>query len=192
VARVLVPLATGFEEIEAVTVIDILRRAGIDVVVASLEPGPVQGSHGITIAADQDLSAVMDQHFDMVALPGGMPGAANLQRDSRITSLLQSTAGHGGVIAAICAAPMVLAAAGLLQGYRATSYPGFLDSAAAQGTVISNEAVVSDGNRVTSRGPGTAMDFALALVENLLGSKSRQALEQTLQRQVSSSESRDR
>jgi len=192
VARVLVPLATGFEEIEAVTVIDILRRAGIDVVVASLEPGPVQGSHGITLAADQDLSTVIDQHFDMVALPGGMPGAANLQRDSRITSLLQSTAGHGGVIAAICAAPMVLAAAGLLQGYRATSYPGFLDSAAAQGTVISNEAVVSDGNRVTSRGPGTAMDFALALVENLLGSKSRQALEQTLQRQVSSSESRDR
>jgi len=192
VARVLVPLATGFEEIEAVTVIDILRRAGIDVVVASLEPGPVQGSHGITLAADQDLSTVIDQHFDMVVLPGGMPGAANLQRDSRIISLLQSTAGHGGVIAAICAAPMVLAAAGLLQGYRATSYPGFLDSAAAQGTVISNEAVVSDGNRVTSRGPGTAMDFALALVENLLGSKSRQALEQTLQRQVSSSESRDR
>lgn len=191
-ARVLVPLATGFEEIEAVTVIDILRRAGIDVVVASLEPGPVQGSHGITIAADQDLSTVMDQHFDMVALPGGMPGAANLQRDPRIISLLQSTAGHGGAIAAICAAPMVLAAAGLLQGYRATSYPGFLDSAAAQGTVISNEAVVSDGNRVTSRGPGTAMDFALALVENLLGSKSRQAVEQTLQRQVSSSGSRDR
>jgi 4-methyl-5(b-hydroxyethyl)-thiazole monophosphate biosynthesis len=191
-ARVLVPLATGFEEIEAVTVIDILRRAGIDVVVASLEPGPVQGSHDITVAADQDLSTVIDQHFDMVVLPGGMPGAANLQRDSRIISLLQSTAGHGGVIAAICAAPMVLAAAGLLQGYRATSYPGFLDSAPAQGTVISNEAVVSDRNRVTSRGPGTAMDFALALVENLLGSKSRQAVEQTLQRPVSSSESRDR
>jgi 4-methyl-5(b-hydroxyethyl)-thiazole monophosphate biosynthesis len=191
VARVLVPLATGFEEIEAVTVIDILRRAGIDVVVASLEPGPVQGSHGITIAADQDLSAVMDQRFDMVALPGGMPGAANLQQDARIVSLLQSTAGHGGVVAAICAAPMVLATAGLLQGHRATSYPGFLDSAAEQGTVISDEAVVSDGNRVTSRGPGTAMDFALALVENLLGRKSRQAVEQTLQRQVGSSETRD-
>ncbi len=190
-ARVLVPLATGFEEIEAVTMIDILRRAGIDVVVASLDPGPVKGSHGITIAADQDLGAVMDQHFDMVALPGGMPGAANLQRDSRIVSLLQSTAGHGGVIAAICAAPMVLAAAGLLQGRRATSYPGFLDSAAVQDTVISNEAVVTDGNRVTSRGPGTAMDFALALVENLLGRESRQAVEQTLQRQVSNSETRD-
>jgi len=181
-ARVLVPLAAGFEEIEAVTVIDILRRAEIEVVVASLEPGLVAGSHGIEIAADQDLDAVLDQRFDLIALPGGMPGAANLRQDQRVIAMLRDTVEHGGTTAAICAAPMVLAAAGLLQGRRATSYPGSLDADAVAGLTLEDEPVVTDGNQITSRGPGTAMDFALALVENLRGNKQRQRVEQALQR----------
>lgn len=181
-ARVLVPLAAGFEEIEAVTIIDILRRAGVEVVVAGLHPGPVTGSHQITVTPDLDLDGAMTQTFDMIALPGGMPGADNLQHDQRIIDLLRATADRGGFTAAICAAPKVLAAAGLLEHRRATSYPGFLDPQSVRGLVLSEEPVVQDGPRLTSRGPGTAIDFALALVENLAGEDQRDAVETGLQR----------
>lgn len=173
--RVLVPLAEGFEELEAVTIVDILRRAGIEVVVASLGDSPVAGSHGIRLEADAPLADVLDGHFDMVALPGGMPGAEHLKRDPRIAALLRRTRGAGLPVAAICAAPMVLEAAGLLAGRRATSYPGFLADAA-------GEAVVADRGVITSRGPGTALDFALALVEELEGPAVREAIESRLER----------
>lgn len=175
--RVLVPLAEGFEELEAVTVIDILRRAGIEVVVASLAGSPVTGSHGIRIAADTPLAAVVEQDFDMIALPGGMPGAEHLRNDPRVADFVRRLHGRGRPIAAICAAPMVLAAAGVLAGRRATSYPGFL------GEASTGEAVVVDGNVITSRGPGTALDFALTLVEALMGPAARQATESRLERE---------
>jgi len=178
--RVLVPLAEGFEELEAVTVIDILRRAGIEVVVASLAASPVTGSHGLRIAADTPLAALVEQDFDMIALPGGMPGAAHLKNDARVAAIARRLAARGRPVAAICAAPMVLAAAGLLNGRRATCFPGFLDDAA--GTTVTDEPVVSDRGVITSRGPGTALDFALALVETLEGEAARRAVESRLQR----------
>jgi len=178
--RVLVPLAEGFEELEAVTIIDILRRAGIEVVVASLAGNPVTGSHGIRISADTPLAALVEQDFDMIALPGGMPGADHLNKDPRVANLVRSLHGKGRPVAAICAAPMVLAAAGVLAGRRATSYPGFLKESD-QVTRV-GDAVVVDGGIITSRGPGTALDFALALVEELAGRPVRDATESRLER----------
>ena len=178
--RVLVPLAEGFEELEAVTIIDVLRRAGIDVVVASLGESPVAGSHGIRIAADTPLAALAEQEFDMIAMPGGMPGADHLKKDARIAQLIHRLREQGKPVAAICAAPMVLAAAGVLDGRRATSYPGFLKDA--KQTTVVEDAVVSDGGIITSRGPGTALDFALALVAELRGVGARDDVEAALQR----------
>ena len=116
----------------------------------------------------------------MVVLPGGMPGAANLKQDGRIVDLLQNMAAAGKYTAAICAAPMVLAEAGVLEGKQATSYPGFLDGRT--GITLSTATVVRDGKVLTSRGPGTAMDFALALVETLTGAAKRQEVEAALVR----------
>lgn len=181
-SRVLVPLAEGFEEIEAVTVIDLLRRAGVDVVTAGLAPGNVTGSHGIAVQPDAELDDVVDQDFDMVALPGGMPGAENLAADARLLAILRRIADAGGFSAAICAAPIVLARAGVLAGRRATSFPGFLTPASAPGTILSDDPIVEDGRVITSRGPGTAMDFALALIERLEGDSVRQSVESRLQR----------
>jgi protein deglycase len=181
-SRVLVPLAEGFEEIEAVTVIDLLRRAGIEVLVAGLSAGPVTGSHGITLEPDVALQDVLEETFDMVALPGGMPGAKHLAEDSRLCALLQRMAADDRYIAAICAAPGVLAKAGLLAGKRATSFPGFLSPESAPLTQVLEEAVVEDGKVITSRGPGTAMDFALALIQRLEGANLRREVEARLQR----------
>ena len=179
-ARVLVPLAEGCEEIEAVTIIDLLRRAGIEVVVAGLRSGPVRASRGVQILPDTVLDAVLGDDFDMIALPGGMPGAATLRGDPRILKLVRDMSAAGRHVAAICAAPMVLAEAGVLEHRRATSYPGFLDEFPA--VERRDEAVVCDGPVLTSRGPGTAMDFALALVETLAGKVKRQQVEAALQR----------
>src|SRR5262245_41156308 len=178
--RVLVPLAEGFEELEAVTIIDILRRAHFEVVVASLGGSPVTGSHGIQVAADTPLAALTGQDFDLVALPGGMPGAERLKKDPLVTDLVRRMHDKGRPVAAICAAPMVLAAAGALDGRRATSFPGFL--ADAERTEVVGDAVVVDRGVITSRGPGTALDFALTLVETLEGTAARRAIESRLER----------
>lgn len=180
-ARVLVPLAQGCEELEAVTIIDILRRAGVEVTSAGLTAGPVHASRGTVLLPDMSLDAMLQQEFDMIVLPGGMPGSEHLKNDVRIIALLQNMSAAGKYVAAICAAPMALHAAGLLQGRRATSYPGVLDQL--PGThIICADAVVVDGRLVTSRGPGTAMDFSLMLVELLLGRARRDAVEAPLQR----------
>ena len=179
--RVLVPLAEGFEELEAVTIIDVLRRAGIEVVVASLDASPVTGSHGIRISADTPLAALMEQDFDMIALPGGMPGADHLKKDARVTEIVRRLHERGRPVAAICAAPMVLDAAGVLDGRRATSYPGFLKDAKC--ATIVGDAVVVDRGVITSRGPGTALDFALTLVAELAGPVVRDAIESRLERE---------
>lgn len=181
-ARVLVPLAQGCEELEAVTVIDLLRRAGIDVVTAGLDEQPVTASRGVRLIPDAALSEVMGEDFDMIVLPGGLPGADHLDRDARIHALLTSMSESGRFTAAICAAPKVLASAGLLDGKSATSYPGVIDAMGLKNTRLLQDAVVIDGKVVTSRGPGTAMDFALALIELLLGPEKRREVETPLVR----------
>ncbi len=176
-STVLVPLAEGCEELEAVTIVDLLRRAGIEVVTAGLADGPVTASRGTRLLPDATIEAVLSRDFDMIVLPGGLPGADHLDRDPRIHSLLERMARQGRYTAAICAAPKVLAHAGLLGGRRATSYPGVLDRMGLGDVQLSGEAVVVDGRVITSRGPGTAMDFALTLIEALAGRAKRDEVE---------------
>lgn len=180
--RVLVPLAQACEELEAVTIIDLLRRAGIEVVTAGLNPGPVTASRGVVLIPDTVLDDVMDQDFDMIALPGGLPGADNLRDDERIITLLKKMASAGNYTAAICAAPKVLAKAGLLDGHRLTAYPGALDAVEIPAGEYTGNRIEVDGKIITSRGPGTAMDFALELIERLSGKAQRDAVEQGLVR----------
>jgi 4-methyl-5(b-hydroxyethyl)-thiazole monophosphate biosynthesis len=180
--RVLVPIAEGCEELEAVTIIDILRRAGVEVVTAGLVAGPVRASRGVVLLPDTTLDAVAAEDFDMVVLPGGLPGADHLDQDPRIRRILQRTAQAGGYTAAICAAPKVLASAGVLDGRRATGYPGVLERLSLPKTELLAQPVVTDGRVITSRGPGTAMEFALELVERLLGEERRGEVERPLMR----------
>ncbi|MCC6208110.1 MAG: DJ-1/PfpI family protein [Gammaproteobacteria bacterium] len=181
---VLVPLAQGCEELEAVTIIDLLRRGGIEVVTAGLEDGPVRASRGTRLLPDTTLDEAVRRDYDMIVLPGGMPGADHLRDDARIISLLQRMAAAGKYAAAICAAPKVLAAAGLLDGRRATAFPGTLDGLGVPGLQQVAGPVVRDGRVITSRGPGTAMDFALELVEILAGSEARARVEAGLVREA--------
>jgi protein deglycase len=167
--RVLVPLAEGFEEIEAVTVIDILRRAGIEVVVADLAAQRVvKGRSGITVRADVSWDAALaGGPFDAVVLPGGLPNAFTLRDDPRVLAAVKRTFDEGGIAAAICAAPVALERAGLLEGRDATCHPGMTAELPAPSRNESR--VVVDGRVVTSRAPGTAMEFAFALVRLLAG-----------------------
>jgi len=180
-AKVLIPLAPGCEELEAVTVIDILRRAGIEVTTAGLAAGPVRASRGTVLLPDTTLDEALHNSYDMIVLPGGMPGSEHLKNDARVIGVLKKMATGGKYIAAICAAPMALHAAGVLDGKRATSFPGVLDELPGSHVYL-DDAVVVDGNIVTSRGPGTAMDFALKLVELLAGKARRDQVESGLQR----------
>ena len=167
-AKVLIPLAAGCEELEAVTIIDLMRRAQLEVVTASLTTDlAVKASRGVTLLADTTLDNVVVADFAMVVMPGGQPGTDNLNADSRVHQLLKSMAAADKWLAAICAAPLVLAHAGLLDGYRATAYPCALTTADWPQIQLCDDAVVTHGKRVTSRGPGTAMDFALTLIELL-------------------------
>lgn len=176
-ANVLVPLANGFEEIEAVTIIDVLRRAGVVVTVAGLADGPARGSHDIVLEPDTTLDAVRAASFDAVVLPGGMPGAKHLSEDPRVLEIVRRSVESGRLTAAICAAPIVLEAAGVLKGVRATSYPGH----ALPSARYSEDSVVEDGVIVTSRAAGTAMEFALALVTRLVSpAKARELTERML------------
>ncbi|MDP2833316.1 MAG: DJ-1/PfpI family protein [Pseudomonadota bacterium] len=179
---VLIPLAPGFEDLEAVTLSDLLRRAGIEVVIAGLHVGLIEGSRGVRIQPDATLDEVLTRDFDMIALPGGMPGAEHLKNDARVQALLRRLGGAGKYTAAICAAPIALAQAGLLDGKRATSYPGFVEKLGLPNTTCLKDPVVVDGKVATSRGPGTAMDFALTLIELLVGKPTRDQVEAGLVR----------
>ena len=169
--RVVVPLAHGFEEIETVTVVDILRRAGIAVTIAGVEdgtpPSAVEGRTGIRLVPDAAMDEVVADDFDMLVLPGGLKGAQTLAKDQRVARLLPRFHEGERYLAAICAAPTVLAAHGMIAGRRLTSHPSVKDQLT--GAVYDERRVVIDGRLVTSRGPGTAMEFALALVELLMG-----------------------
>jgi 4-methyl-5(b-hydroxyethyl)-thiazole monophosphate biosynthesis len=181
-SRVLVPLAQGCEELEAVTIIDLLVRAGIEVTTAGLNEQPVIASRGTRIIPDTTLDQVMDQSFDMIVLPGGQPGASNLRDDSRVQQLLKCHAAEDKYVAAICAAPSALAAAGLLDRKTATAFPGTLEAIKNPAIKISAKDVEIDGKIITSRGPGTAMDFALTLIELLAGKAQREKVNTQLVR----------
>lgn len=179
-ARVLIPLAHGVEEAEAVTTIDILRRASISVDIVGLDAAPVTASRGVVLQPEHGIDEVHGRDYDLIALPGGGDGAKRLMADARVIALLQAHARAGGWTAAICAAPKVLATADLLEGRRVTSFPGWLDDEA--GLDYTDDPVVRDGNVVTSRGPGTAMDFALELVALLTDPDTVAGVEAKLQR----------
>ena len=162
-SRVLVPLAQGCEELEAITITDLLVRAGVEVTTAGLDDQPVTASRGTTIVPDTSIDTVVDETFDLIVLPGGLPGADHLRDDNNIRLLLKNHAARGKYIGAICAAPKALAAAGLLEGKRATAYPGVLEALGNDQIRVRDSAIEVDGKVITSRGPGTAMDFALEL-----------------------------
>jgi 4-methyl-5(b-hydroxyethyl)-thiazole monophosphate biosynthesis len=180
--KVLVPLADGCEELEAVTVIDLLRRANIDVITASLQDAPVRCSRGTVLLADKRLDEVMQEDFDLIVLPGGLPGADHLNADPRIHQLIRQTAAAGKYVAAICAAPKVLLTNGLMSGRTLTAYPDSLGNMDTSAVTLTNNPLEVDGKIITSRGPGTAMDFALQLVETLQGKAVRTQVEAALQR----------
>jgi 4-methyl-5(b-hydroxyethyl)-thiazole monophosphate biosynthesis len=175
--KVLVLLAPGFEEVEAVTPIDYLRRSGVEVTAAALGGGrDVRGSHGIVLRADADLAALraeagglsaLCRTLDALLLPGGMPGASNLAASGDAGALIQAMAREGKIVAAICASPaLVLAPLGLLKGKRFTCYPGMEQGLEG---IWSEDPVVADGGLITSRGAGTAAAFAIALINRLQG-----------------------
>jgi len=166
--QAVVILAPGFEEIEAVAVIDVLRRAGIEVLAAGLGSRQVVGAHGLAVQADIVLSELRHPP-DAVILPGGMPGSENLGASPEVAKLVKDVHAAGGICAAICAAPAyALAAFGVLRGRRVTCYPG-CENRFPPGIQRAPERVVVDGNIVTSQAPGTALEFALTLAEILAG-----------------------
>ena len=171
----LVPIADGTEEIEAVCIIDVLRRAGVFVTVASVDQLQVSASRGTKLVADRPIGDCVDETYDLVALPGGMPGAEHV-RDSRdLETILKRQRREGRLYAAICAAPVVvLQHHGLLAGRRATCHPDFADQLH-DAAEVENRVVV-DGPCVTSRGPGTALEFALKLVELLYDEQKAQGI----------------
>lgn len=176
---VLVVLADGFEEIEAITPIDVLRRAGLEVIVAGVGKREVPGAHGVTIETD----IILEQYQgapDAVVLPGGMPGAANLQKSQAVNDVIRKVAKAGKLIGAICASPaVVLAPAGILEGKRATCYPGFEDEFGSK-VVFTEERVVRDGQVITSRGPGSALEFSIELVRHLVNEDAAKKLAQAM------------
>jgi 4-methyl-5(b-hydroxyethyl)-thiazole monophosphate biosynthesis len=168
--QVLVPLAEGCEELEAVTIIDLLRRAGIEVITASLtDELTLTASRQTRLVADYLLDEVINREFDMVILPGGQPGTLHLIEDARITQLLKQHFDTGKWLCAICAAPSVFAHAGLLDNVTITYYPGTIDPSAWPAFSHSQAAIVIDPPFITSRSPGTAIEFALTLISQLKG-----------------------
>ncbi len=163
-ARVLCLLADGFEEIELVTPVDLLRRAGVEVVIATLHGTGATGRSGIHLTADAALEDVADSDFGLLLIPGG-PGVGELRRDGRAAALAGEFSKAGKPVAAICAAPLILMDAGLLDGRRFTAHQSVRDVL----KQALDERVVIDGNLITSRGAGTAMEFGLALVSRLAG-----------------------
>ncbi len=162
--KVMVPLANGFEEIEALTVVDVLRRAGIQVETVGVIGSVIEGSHGVRVMVDKTLHQIKPDEYDAIVLPGGSPGYENLGKSSRIIQILKDFNKQNKLICAICGAPSILAKEGLLDDKKATVYPGNERLLA----YPRGSRVIVDGNIITSQGPGTAMEFALKIVEKLL------------------------
>ncbi|HEC81918.1 MAG TPA: DJ-1/PfpI family protein [Thermoplasmatales archaeon] len=167
--KVVVLLAEGFEEVEALTVVDVLRRCDVEVDVVGVNSEVVVGAHGIRVVSDKQVNDIVVEDYDAFILPGGSPGYVNLRGDSRVLSLVKKAFEKNRVVAAICAAPAVLADAGVLEGKKATIYPGMEDEIEKVGAQVEEGLVVQDGNVVTSRGPATALLFALKLASIFVG-----------------------
>ncbi|HBG40365.1 MAG TPA: DJ-1 family protein [Porphyromonadaceae bacterium] len=177
--KVSVLLANGFEEIEALGTIDILRRAEIQVQTVSIHSHrEVTGAHQIQVTAEKVFEEVDFSQVDVLVLPGGMPGAKNLNEHEGVKRVLKDFAAQDKYIAAICAAPMVLGGLNLLDGKKATCYPGFEPELI--GAKITDEPVVTDGKIITGKGPGLVFDFALDLVEKIAGIATRQEVQEGL------------
>ncbi len=176
--KVAVILADGFEEVEAMAIIDVLRRAGIDTVVAGLHDGHITSARNVKVIPDTVIDTVRADDFDMVVLPGGQPGSDNLNADPRVKELIRSFSQKGKLTGAICAAPYVLANAGVLAGKHATSYPSYKDRLG--GALYEEKSVVTDGNVLTSRGAGTALTFGLAIVERLISKEKAQQIKDAM------------
>jgi len=174
----LVVLANGFEEIEASAIIDILRRGNIDVTLAGLDASDITGAHQLSVTTETTLSQALENTFDAIVLPGGEPGTTNLENSELLKKALYDFTASEKLVAAICAAPRILDALGLLDGKNATSYPGTRDQMTRCNYV--EDAVVVDGNVITSRGPGTAMTFAYAVVEQLQSSEESKQLQEAM------------
>ena len=172
-------LADGFEEVEALTPVDVLRRAGVEVTTVGIGGTTVRGSHGILVQADAAETDVTTDDLTAVILPGGMPGTLNLDASDTVRRLLSAAVARQAVIGAICAAPSVLGHQGILQGKRATCFPGFESELA--GATVLPDIVVTDGRIITAKGAGAALPFALALAAALTSTGRAAAVEATLQ-----------
>ena len=178
ITRVLVPLADGFEELEAVTLVDTLRRAELEVTMASVGALEVRGSRGVRVLADALWADLDPAAFDAIVLPGGLEGTLTLAEHSGVLAALEAQVRRGGEVAAVCAAPLVLDAAGLLEGRSMTCHPSVRDRL--RGAQARDERVVRDGALVTSQGPGTSLEFALALVARWRGPEVAEGLAQAM------------
>ncbi|NOX71980.1 MAG: DJ-1/PfpI family protein [Candidatus Micrarchaeota archaeon] len=174
--KILLPLADGFEEIEAISVMDVLRRAGFDVIVTGLPSSIVEGAHGLKIIADKKIDNVNMDEFDALVLPGGNPGYKNLGKSKKIMDAICAFEESGKLVAAICASPTLLAEAGILKERKATVYPGMEREIPRP----RDGNVVVDDNVITSKGPGTAIEFALKIVEILDGKENADILKRKL------------
>lgn len=174
--RALLILSDGFEEMEAVTPLDLLRRAGVEAVSASTGPGlMVGGGRGIKVQADRLLDDCLGERFDLIVLPGG-PGVDKLRKDARVLELIRTAYAYGVPIAAICAAPVILADAGVVAGHVITSFPGSEPELRGKAKAYVQDRVVVDGTVITSRGAGTAEEFSLGLIAYLLGQEAAESV----------------
>jgi 4-methyl-5(b-hydroxyethyl)-thiazole monophosphate biosynthesis len=174
--KVMVPFANGFEEVEALTAVDVLRRAGINVDMVGLVGSVIEGAHGVRVMMDKKLPDAKAEDYDGIILPGGSPGYVNLGRSSVLTNMVKEMNSRGKLVAAICGASSILASAGVLDNKRATIYPGMEREL----PYPREDRVVVDGNVVTSQGPGTAMEFALKIVEILAGASRAASVRKSL------------
>lgn len=176
--KALVLMAAGFEEIELTTVVDLLRRAEIDVTLASIDKHEfVRGAHEMSLKADKLMSECEISRYDALVLPGGWPGALNLFESGEVQNTISEFAKEEKLVAAICAAPYILGKMGLLKGKKATCYPGFEGDL--KGAELRNHPAVTDGNFITGKGPGYAAQFAMAIVEKLAGKEKVKELEES-------------
>jgi len=169
--KALVFLAPGFEEVEVMTVVDFLKRCGVDVTLAGLREKIVEGSHGVKVIPDEFIEKVRIEGYDAVICPGGSPGWENLRRDKRVIEMVKRAQMDEKLVAAICGGPATLSDAGVLRGKRCTIYPGLEGELKKGGGKPEEGIVVLDGNLITSMGPATAMAFAYVVAEKLVGKK---------------------
>lgn len=178
---VVVFLADGFEEVEALAPVDVMRRAGLDVKLAGVTGREVTGSHGITVKTDMAAEDVDPQALEAMVLPGGLPGTHNLEASPAVQACIDSCVAQGKLVSAICAAPSILAHKGLLQGKNAISFPSFQKDLEEGGAHLSQSYVVRDGQFLTGRGMGVATQFGLALVTALVSAEKAAEIRSSIQ-----------